>query len=256
VTNFAEEIDGKWPYYCTNHKMRYAWSSCASCAKLMCESCALRVGSEQMCLECSSEERRIHALYESEMQQFALQKKLKELAVKERIPQRISDLPRAALDLLSAPQLFFKRVDDVRFGVSFIFALLCLLPTFAISAHQIAGDHAPYTSLPLAAKLISIALSGLIQSAVVIICADLIIQYSARIFGTRTQLRFTSAANIVHFSTFPLLLAAIPIPVFTYIALGLSLSFISIALRSAHGFTWHQSLLSLLPACLVLVFIF
>lgn len=218
----------------------------------------MRVGAQSMCEECATQNSGVSAILESEMVQYVMARKLKELSIAERMPERFADLPRAAWDILSAPKLFFKHVGKVRFGLSFLFALIVLLPMLAWRGMQFFQTDAGQSFVLSATQMwVASILSGLIQAVVLVLFADLILLYSARIFciGGQNQFKFKAVANIVHFSCLPLLLALIPLPVFSYIAVGICFAYISTALRVSYQCSALQSLLCLLPFFLLLSFV-
>lgn len=243
-------LKSKSHYHCKAHPTRDAYCLCAKCGSFMCENCCSYVGGRRYCETCLIQDDGLIETFEAEITQSHAKSEPEQSIATSNAPQKITDLPRAFLNLCSDSVTFFRTAKDSPFPLTYVLAVIAILPAnvFMLLFHyedMFKGleNGAMFIEImkqmPIAFRCASATLTSLFQ----ILLLDLV--FFACIRGiSHAKMSFKESSSVFHYCTLPLLFAGIgtayDIPVISFIGLCLMVVLLTTAVRSSTKCTFLQ----------------
>lgn len=243
-------LKSKSHYNCKSHPTREAYCLCAKCGSFICENCCNYVGGRRYCENCLIQDDGLIKTFEDEITKSRSKTTPESAGAVQAAPQKVSDLPRAFLNICADSMTFFKTAKDSPFFMTYIIAVLAILPANILTL--LLHYEELYKGLENGSQFIEImkqmplemrCASALLASLFQILLLDLI--FFACIRGiSHAKMSFKETSSVFHYCTLPLLLTGVgtayDIPVISFIGLCLMILMLTTAVRSSTKCTFLQ----------------
>ncbi len=243
-------LKSKSHYTCKTHPTRDAYCLCAKCGSFICESCCNYVGGRRYCENCLIQDDGLIETFEAELTKSRTKPESERPTATSTAPQKISDLPRAFLNICADSMTFFKTAKDSPFPMTYILAVIAILPANILmlllhyeDLYKGLENGSQFIEfmkqMPIAFRCTSAVLASLFQ----ILLLDLAFFACIRAIS-HAKLSFKESSSVFHYCTLPLLFAGIgtayDIPVISFIGLCLMILMLTTAVRASTNCSFLQ----------------
>ena len=217
VTITAAQLPSSRPYTCVKHTSKEAFCLCTKCGDLLCEKCSIQIRGRRYCFDCVAQD---DMLREDCFEESVIMPVIS--TIQPDVPKRISDLPRAILNMFRNSYFFFAGAKDSPFWLTFLLAFVASVPAIMVQ-YMVKLDAIlkvyDESTLPYVKQagawlkdmnmwqLAGIAAVGTVFR---ILIFDLLFFICLRLFS-RNELKFGQAASALHFCMVPMIVATVGI---------------------------------------------
>lgn len=213
----AAQLPSSRPYTCVKHTSKEAFCLCTKCGDLLCEKCSIQIRGRRYCMDCVVDD---DSLREDCFEESVIMPVIS--TVQPDVPKKISDIPRAIVNMFRNSYFFFAGAKDSPFWLTFLLAFIASVPAIMVQ-YMVRLDAIlkvydestlPYVK-QVGASLKDMnmwQLAGIASMGAVfrILIFDLLFFICLRLFS-RSELKFKQAASALHFCMVPMIIATVGI---------------------------------------------
>ncbi len=257
-------LRAKANYTCAKHPQKPAFCLCAKCGSFLCDTCCMQVSGRHYCMTCMEHDDALMMALEKEV--FHTARKTKSQDTLPNAPQKMKDIPKAIWSMCTNSSAFFATAKDSPFGLTFLLALIAVIPNKIGEAVRIEEMRPAlaekFEKMPevmqsfdvLCQTPVEMRCAGACISAVIqVVLLDLLLFACVRGIA-HSRMTFRETGTILHYCLLPLIFTGIGtfynIPVVSFVALCLMIVILTTAVRVSSRCTFFQGV------GIMLIFIF